>query len=108
MLYLAVGKNEFLREEFVGQLKTLMRKLPMGEHNIDELDAATSVRDLVNACNTTPFLCDKRMVIARGLVSQANKGQGRARARSRAKADAPAVSPLDALIAFLPQLPETT
>lgn len=111
MLYLVAGKNEFLREEFVGQLKTLMRKLPTGEHNIDELGPTAPVADIVSACAVTPFLCEKRMVIARGVLSQASRhatASGR-RPRTRASAAAsPDGDPRATLAEYVPHLPETT
>lgn len=105
MLYLAVGKNELLREEFVGQLKARMLKLPMGEHNIQELGPPAAVAEVIAACSSSPFLCEKRMVIARGVLpttSRARPGRRPRQARSRG-ADA-----AEALISYLPSLPETT
>src|SRR5436305_10273463 len=99
MLYLAAGRNEFLREEFVGQLKTLMRKLPLGEHNIDELGPGTTVADVIAASSVTPFLSEKRMVIARGVLAGA-RGRGRARARTRGAAPAPPTSPIAELAEY--------
>jgi len=104
VLYLVSGKEEFLREEFVGQLKTLMHKLPMGEHNVDELGPGAPIRDVVAACSVVPFLCEKRMVIARGVVSGAGRARGRAR---RTTTEAPS-APVDELIAYLPHLPPST
>jgi DNA polymerase-3 subunit delta len=103
VLYLVSGKEELLRDEFVGQLKALMRKLPMGEHNIDELGQGASLRDVTTACDNVPFLCEKRMVIARGLVSQAGRSRGRGR-----RATATAATPLDELLEYLPRLPAST
>ena len=106
MLYLVLGKDEFQREEFVGQLKTLMRKLPMGEHNVDELGGDASAREVIQAASTMPFLCSKRMVIVRGLLGRSTRGRG---GRSgRAKRASPDSDPAEELIAFLPQLPEST
>ncbi len=109
VLYLALGKNDFLREEFIGQLKALMGKLAMGEHNIDELGPSASVPDVIAAASVTPFLCEKRMVIARGVLAQSTRGRPRARSRSRsaATADAP-TGPLAELAAYVPNLPDTT
>ena len=50
MLYLLSGKEAFLRDEFLGQLKALMRRLPLGEHNIDEMAPPSSIRDVIAAC----------------------------------------------------------
>ncbi|MSQ23916.1 MAG: DNA polymerase III subunit delta [Chloroflexi bacterium] len=91
MLYLVTGRDEFRREQFVDQLKALMLRLPDGEHNIDELNSGNSTAELITLCNTTPFLCEKRMVIARGMGSTFRKGGGLAQ-----------------LCEYLPHLPPTT
>ena len=75
MLYLITGKNEFLREEFVGQLKALMHKLPLGEHNIDELGPGTSIAEVIAAASVTPFLSEKRMMIVRGMLGQGGRSR---------------------------------
>jgi len=105
LLYLVSGKEEFLREDFLQQLKTLMRKLPAGEHNIEEFGPGTDVRDVLAVCDVVPFLCEKRMVIARGLLSGTSRARGRAR---RASASAPTETPLSALLDYLPHLPDST
>ncbi len=71
MLYLVSGRDEFRREEFIGQLKARMQALVNGEHNIVDLSPPIALADLIAACDATPFLCEKRMVIARGALSQA-------------------------------------
>jgi DNA polymerase-3 subunit delta len=111
MLYLVLGKNEFLREEFIGQLKALMRRLPAGEHNLDEFGPAAPIRDVIGACDVMPFLSEKRMVIVRGACSAS--GRGRTRSRSGAPAPRAAASdtddpPAEALAAYVPHLPEST
>src|SRR6476620_8874627 len=82
-----------------------MRRLPLVEHNSYELDAHASPRDVIAAANQTPFLCEKRMVIARGIVGQASRSSGRRRARS-GPAEPPAG--LAELLAYVPELPPTT
>src|SRR5581483_6355907 len=57
------------------------------------------------------FLCEKRMVIARGLLAQSGRGRGRARARPRAQATRSAdgaEGPAAELAAYVPGLPDTT
>src|SRR5947207_15994111 len=93
MLYLTGGRDEFRREEFIGQLKARMRALVNGEHNIVELSPPIALSELIGACDTTPFLCEKRMVIARGALSQAG-GLGRGRpGRSAPIPDDPEATP---------------
>lgn len=110
MLYLVTGKEEFLREEFVGQLKTLMRKLPLGEHNIDELGPTAPVQDVIAHCDVTPFLCEKRMVIARGVLSEAGRRRPRRRPPRGRTAAGPAEleGPVAELAAYVPHLPQPT
>lgn len=122
MLYLTSGRDEFRREEFIGQLKARMQGLVNGEHNIVELSPPISLAELISACDTTPFLCEKRMVIARGALSQAG-GLARARgARAAAETEGPDSGPARArggrnpafgqglhdLLDYLVRLPETT
>lgn len=73
-----------------------MRQLPAGEHNITEMDSSSSVEQVITACNTTPFLCEKRMVIAHGLLSQARRGSNAAQ------------TTLAQIAEYLPALPEET
>ena len=96
MLYLISGRDEYRREELVDQLKARMRQLPAGEHNVTELDSTGSVPQLITACNTSPFLCEKRMVIARGLLSQSRRGSNAAQAT------------IAQVTEYLPSLPEET
>lgn len=111
MLYLLVGRNEFLREEFVSRLKTLMRRLPAGEHNLDEFGSLTPVRDIIATCDAAPFLCEKRMVIARGVCSTGSRQRARARSGGstlRAPSEAGRGAPVQELAAYVPHLPEST
>ncbi len=108
MLYLVVGRNEFLREEFIGQLKALMRRLPAGEHNLDEFGPSTPIRDVIAACDAAPFLCEKRMVIARGVCSAGGRGRGRARIAGSAASEERRATTVDELVGYAPHLPETT
>lgn len=104
MLYLVFGNDEFLREEFVGHLKARMRELPVGEHNVDDLGHDTSIGDVISACSTAPFLCEKRLVVARGIASEATRTS-----RSKAsRVQPPVTDALSELVAYLPHLPSTT
>lgn len=106
MLYCLIGKEEFLREEWLRQLTAKMRELPAGEHNIQEFQPPSSMNEVIAACDVTPFLCDKRMVICRGLLSAGAGGRRASRTRPRA-----GVTPGEAetrLLDYLPHLPTTT
>src|SRR4051812_40091894 len=85
-----------------------MRKLPLGEHNIDELASGVTIADVIGAASVTPFLSEKRMVIARGVLAQGGRGRGRARTSSRGGATPAPAGPAEQLAAYVPNLPETT
>lgn len=106
MLYCLLGKEDFLREEWLGQLRAKMRELPAGEHNIQEFQPPASIDDVIAACNVTPFLCDKRMVICRGLLSQGAAARRAPRTKMRAAATDGETAAR--LLAYLPHLPSTT
>jgi DNA polymerase-3 subunit delta len=111
MLYLVLGKNEFLRDEFIGQLKALMYRLPAGEHNLDEFGPAAPVRDVIATCDSMPFLSEKRMVIVRGACSASGRGRSRARASAattRVGSDDGGRTSAEALAAYVSRLPEST
>jgi DNA polymerase-3 subunit delta len=108
-IYLLYGEDTFSRDEAVRTLKERMRALPAGEHNLTELDGAeTSVAGLRAAADAVPFLADRRMVIVRGLIGRLQAGGGvRRRGRSKS-ADAQAPDEYQALLAYLPVVPDTT
>ncbi len=84
-----------------------MRALSLGEHNIDEFGPGAPIADVIATCSASPFLCEKRMVIARALL---NVGGGR-RGRSRVKMPAPdaeSAGPAEQLAAYVPALPAST
>jgi DNA polymerase III subunit delta len=106
VLYLLSGREDFLREDYLGQLKTLMRRLPLGEHNIDELRPPSTVRDVIALCEQTPFLCEKRMVIARGILAPVSRGASRRRGQSNG--DAAPTGEVAELAEYVKRLPAST
>src|SRR6185436_13024485 len=84
-------------------LKEKMRALPAGEHNLSDLRGTdASQADVLEACGAAPFLADRRMVIAEGLLARA---QGAAPGRRRKKAETPDAT---ALYDALQNIPEST
>src|SRR5437764_3760069 len=83
-----------------------MRRLPLGEHNLEGLRPPSSVRELIAACDQVPFLCEKRMVIARGIVAHAARPAGRRRTRSASSAEPE--GELSQLAEYVPHLPTST
>jgi DNA polymerase III subunit delta len=108
MLYILHGEEEFLRSEEIAKLKAHITSGGLGDLNLAILDGRkVSLGDLVNACNTLPFLGDKRMVIVENLLQ-------RFEAREKNKAGETAIPSTNEsdyakqLAAYLPNLPPST
>jgi DNA polymerase-3 subunit delta len=102
-IYLLHGSDHFSRDEQVRALKEKMRALPAGEHNLSDLRGSeTSQAEVLEACSAAPFLADRRMVIAEGLLA---RSQGASAGRRRKKTETPDAT---ALYDALQGLPETT
>ncbi|MGI9145781.1 MAG: DNA polymerase III subunit delta [Chloroflexota bacterium] len=103
--------NTFGRDEAVQGLKDRMRSLPAGEHNLTTLGPEATVTGLRMAADVAPFLADRRMVVAYGMVGRLTyRGAGQRRP-GRARKNAPSDSGPDEfqmLLDYLPDLPQTT
>jgi len=99
MFYLFHGEDEFSRAEAVQKLKKRMGgDSAMADLNTTVLDGhKITLGELRHACDTIPFLTDRRLVIVEGLLG-ALPAQGK---RTGKKI-------LDELVAYLPHLPPTT
>jgi DNA polymerase-3 subunit delta len=110
-VYILHGEDAFSRDEALQTLKERMRGLPAGEHNLTELSGSqASLDELRAAADVVPFLAERRMVIARGLLARL-QGRGVAagrRGRQRARTAAPEYDEYQALLDYLPDLPGTT
>jgi DNA polymerase-3 subunit delta len=113
-VYVLYGEDSFGRDEAVQSLKDRMRSLPAGEHNLTELAGSdATVAALRLAADVVPFLADRRMVVARGLLTRLSGRGGGAQRRSSARTRRGASNDagpdeLQALLAYLPNLPQTT
>lgn len=102
-VYLLHGTDKFSRDEQVRALKDKMRALPAGEHNLSDFRGLeTSAAEVLEACGSAPFLADRRMIIAEGLLAKPAGSTGR---RKKAAVTA---GPAATLLEELPRLPETT
>jgi len=99
MFYLFHGEDEFSRAEGVQKLKQRMGGDPaMVDLNTAVLDGRKiTLGELRHACDTLPFMADRRLVIVEGLL-----GALSAQEKRRGK------EILDGLVAYLPHLPPTT
>jgi DNA polymerase-3 subunit delta len=109
-VYILYGDDTFDRDEAVQSLKNKVRALDAGDHNLSEFGPEATVADLRMAADVVPFLADRRMVIVRGMMARlAGRGGKRRPARAR-KAAASESEPdeFQALLNYLPDLPQTT
>jgi DNA polymerase-3 subunit delta len=103
--YVLHGKDELTRSEALGGLKARLGSPELAVLNTTVFDGAdVTLAELKNACDTIPFLTQRRMVIVHGLLSRlvspsAKKGKKDGGWQKRYR---------EGLAAYLPQLPETT
>lgn len=108
-IYVLYGEDTFGRDEAVHTLKERMRALAAGDHNLSELGPDTTIGTLRMSADVVPFLAERRMVLVRGLLGRlAGRGAGARRsARSRKTAES-APDEFQALLDYLPDVPQTT
>jgi DNA polymerase-3 subunit delta len=108
-IYVLYGEDTFGRDEAVHTLKERMRALAAGDHNLTELGPDTTIGALRMSADVVPFLAERRMVLVRGLLGRlAGRGTGARRsARSRKTAES-APDEFQALLDYLPDVPQTT
>ena len=88
------GEDEFTQAETLARLKSGLGDPGMVDLNTSLFDGRTvRLGELMHACNTVPFLVEKRLVIVEQMIEHLG-GKGREKER-------------DALLDFLPQLPPT-
>ncbi len=94
--YVFHGSDAFTRAETIAEFKRKLGPPDMVDLNTTYLDGKNlSLGELRHACDAVPFLADKRLVIVDGMLSWL-QGQ-------KAASDE-----LDALLDYLPRLPDTT
>ena len=77
MFYIFHGEEEFTLSEQVGQLRHRVAEAGLGDLNITVLDGTkVGFDELRAACDTMPFLGDRRLVIVEGLLSRLETQEG--------------------------------
>ena len=95
MFYIFYGEEEFTRSEAVANLRARMAEEDMGDLNTTSLDGRElALGDLINACNTLPFLTQRRMVIVYDMLQRFQRAGGAKEAET--------------LATYLPKMPDTT
>lgn len=98
MFYVFHGPDTFSRGEKLAELKKQMGDPAMADLNTTTLDGRTvPLSELQHACNTVPFLFDRRLVVVRNLLTRL--------AGSKKEEDKEYLSALEG---YLPSVPETT
>jgi DNA polymerase-3 subunit delta len=119
MFYILHGENELERSEQVTDFKHKVGDESVRDLNVTILDGRkTTLSELQHAAEAIPFLADKRLVVVEGLLARlaSRKGKGDDGDDAAAvAAGAAAVGPsaaskdfLNGLLAYLPQLSDTT
>jgi DNA polymerase-3 subunit delta len=112
VFYIFHGEDEFSRSEELAQLRA---RLAAGDPSMAELNTTTmdgnrlTLSELRHACDTIPFMADRRLVIVHGLLERlAARGKGRGQQASQGESSARNRAFLEELAAYLPGLPPTT
>jgi DNA polymerase III subunit delta len=116
MLYLFFGEDEFACEEALRELESDYWSDPgMADLNRTLLDGRSlTLAELRHHCDAIPFLAERRLVIVEKLITRldGNKGSRSADADEEEADELPASTSakelLDALLAYLPNVPDTT
>jgi len=103
MFYLFHGEDEFSRSETLAALKEKMGDPGLAELNITIFDGSkVTLSDLQHACDSVPFMAERRLVIVEGLLTRLEP-RGEERALSAWQKEY-----LEGLTQYLKRLPETT
>lgn len=105
MFYLFHGEDEYSRTLALAEMKAKVGDPSISELNIISLDGeALTLEELIRACDTPPFLSQRRLVIVRDLVSQFEPRRG-----AKKREFPPAKRELvEGLKEYLPHLPLST
>lgn len=103
MFYLFHGEDEFSRSETLAELKAKMGDPALAELNTTVFDGSkVTLGELQHACDSVPFMADRRLVIVEGLLARLEpKGEEGTLAAWQKEY-------LEGLTQYLKRLPETT
>jgi DNA polymerase-3 subunit delta len=112
VFYIFHGEDEFSQSE---ELSSLRGRLAAGDPSMADLNTTflngkrLTLGELRHACDTIPFMSDRRLVIVQGLLSHLTPGR-RGRGKKPPDGEEPSWKRafLDDLVAYLPTLPPTT
>lgn len=98
MFYIFHGDEEFTRTQAVARFRAQIIEDGAGELNIVDLDGANlALHELISACNTLPFMTQRRLVIVHDMLQR----------YENARADSAADQEAAQLAEYLSHMPET-
>ena len=104
MFYIFHGPDDLSRTEMLADLKAQMGDPAMADLNTTLLDGdAVTLGELREACDTLPFLSERRLVIVTGYLTRPDKDPKREKRRKQADKET-----LDKLTSYLDKLADTT
>ena len=108
MLHIFHGEDEYTLEKEVLGLKATLGPEDMASLNTTIIaDEDLTPVNIINACNTVPFMASARLVIVSNLIGKFQQGRGQRR-KSPQKDTRTALDTWKPFIEYLPQLPEST
>jgi len=108
MFFILHGENELERNEQVADFKRKIGDESVRDLNVTVLDGRkVTLGELRHAADAIPFLADKRLVIVEGLLTRLTAGKGKTGEGEEAPSGA-GKEFLNGLLAYLPQLPDST
>jgi DNA polymerase-3 subunit delta len=108
--YLLWGDDALSRDEVVQSFRARMRSRPGGELNLIEFFAPdVSAAEVIAACDTAPFLSDRRLVVVHHLFGWRPRTSTRRAEADDGKGASQLKAERERLLAYLPELaPQTT
>jgi DNA polymerase-3 subunit delta len=109
MIYVLYGSDAFSRAEALKELKRELGAVHEGDSNTTVFDAReASPQEVLAACDTVPFLAERRVVIVEGALRQARAGGRRRRSRSAEPEADEEMGPWGVLVEYAGRMPEQT
>jgi DNA polymerase III subunit delta len=109
MLYVFHGDDEFTRSEEVAKLKSKLGDVTVVSLNTTILDGRKlTLAALIQTCDTSPFLSERRLVIVEEFWSRFDPQERRRADGRQGKTSAADMDLVKGLLEYLPRLPDAT
>ena len=109
MYYVLHGEDELSQTEAVDKLRAKMGDPQFADLNTAQFDGRKiSLGELQHACDSVPFLTDKRLVIVTGMLARLEPRRGKSDDDGKETEEESNPALAKDLIAYLDRLPETT